>query len=107
MDEVMNKKKLMVDKERELEDTFKTWDKGEYTYDGAMDDLIKLKPLSGEKLGDIMKDCTICPVGNGTCFSFMTIQVYGFHPEKPGKLTELMVCALGIEGDGEKCPLNK
>lgn len=93
-------------KDRNLEDTFKTWDEGKYTYDGAMDDLMKLKPLSGEKLGDIMKDCTICPVGNGTCFSYMTIKVYGFHPEKPGKETELMICALGIS-DIHKCPLSK
>jgi len=103
----MNKKKELEEEQSSFEETCKTWDKGEYTYDGAMDDLIKLEPLSGKKLGDIMKDCTICPVGNGTCFSFMTIKVYGFHPEKPGKETELMICALGIEGDGEKCPLNK
>jgi len=103
----MNKKKEENRTEPCLQKTFDTWDKGEHTYDGAMGDLAKLKPLSGEKIGDIMKDCTICPVGNGTCFSFMTISIYGFCPGKPGKNVELMVCSLGIGGDGEKCPLNK
>ena len=88
-----------------LQKTFDVWDKGEHTYDGAMDDLVKLK--SGEKFRDIMKDCTICPVGNGTCPSYMTIRVYGYNPGKPGKNVELMVCSVGVGGDGEKCPLNK
>lgn len=90
-----------------LQKTFDTWDKGEHTYDGAMEDLVKLKPLSGEKIGDILKDCTICPVNNGTCPSFMTITVYGFHPTKGGKEVELMVCSLGVGKDIEGCPLNK
>lgn len=90
--------------EKTRPNTFDVWDRGEYTHDGAMHDLMELN--GGDKLGDILKDCTICPVGNGTCPSFMTFEVYGFHPEKSGQLTTIMICALGIS-DIHKCPLSK
>jgi len=95
----------MKDDEDQFKRVGETWDKGEHTYDGAMRHLVELKP--GEKIGNLVKDCTICPVRNATCASYMEWELYGFNPAKGGKKFPLMVCAMGIEGDGEKCPLNK
>jgi hypothetical protein len=104
----MDKKKLMKDLEKQSkrsDEIFKTWEKGGHTFNPAEERLMALK--EGEKIGGIVKDCTICPVGNGSCEHFMTWAIYGFNPIKGGKIVELMVCSIGIEGDGEKCPLNK
>ena len=95
----------MKDDEEQFKRVGETWGKGEHTYDGAMRHLVKLKP--GERIGDLVKHCTICPIRNATCASYMEWKLYGFNPAKGGKEFSLMVCAMGVEGDGEKCHLNK
>jgi len=80
------------------------WDRGEYVYSGVEEALIKLK--SSEKIGQILNNCTICPVGNATCIHYFTIVVAGFHPEKKMEKKEIRICSLGIQ-NVDNCPLNK
>jgi hypothetical protein len=89
----------------DTEKAWKKWKKGEHTFNKCEEALIKLK--SGQKLGNILENCTICPVGNASCEHFMEFSIYGFNPFAKGKLVKLIICSIGIEGNGEKCPLNK
>ena len=81
------------------------WDKGEHTYSDAEEKLMTLK--RGEKIGNVLAECTICPIGNATCAEFFNITVAGFHPEKGIEEQKITICPLGVAGDGEDCPLNK
>jgi hypothetical protein len=89
---------------KDLDEIFKAWDKGEHTFNESEEALMALK--FGEKLGNTLSECTICPVGNGTCEHFMMVECYGILPGTPGKLRQVMVCSLGIE-DIDSCPLSK
>lgn len=81
------------------------WEKGEHYFGEIGEALRNLK--DGEKIGNILSKCTICPIHNSSCHDFLELAVYGVHPEKRGTLKKLSICELGIEGDGIKCPLNK
>jgi len=86
-------------------DIFETWDAGEFFFNEVEEQLINLP--DGMKLNEILKKSTKCPVHNGTCESMILITVFGMHPEKGHKKVEIQICPLGVEGDGEDCPLNK
>jgi len=88
-----------------MQEIFKIWDDGGYTYSEAQEKLLQLK--DGELIGDILNKCTICPIHNGTCSDYIELQTYGYNPDKGGKTDTIMICTLGVTGDGEKCPLNK
>ncbi len=78
------------------------WNRGEFTYSKPEENLMKLE--SGEKIGNTLSACTICPVGNTTCANYFTIIVAGFHPEKKMEKKEIIVCPAGIQ-DVDNCPL--
>jgi len=80
------------------------WNRGEYVYSEEEEALMKLK--SGEKIGQILNNCTICPVRNATCLHYFTITIAGFHPEKKMEKKEIIICSSGIQ-DADNCPLNK
>ena len=80
------------------------WDRGEYVYSEKEEALMKLK--DGDRIGQILDNCTICPVGNATCIHYFTIIVAGFHPEKKMEKKEIRICSLGIQ-NVDNCPLNK
>jgi hypothetical protein len=102
---------------------FDRWDKGQYTFDGAManfveydeeDKLISIYP-EGEPIGNIFNwirpeedtiECTFCPVHNGTCNSMMKLEIFGFHPHKKGKKMMIDICSIGVSNI-DKCPLSK
>lgn len=80
------------------------WEKGEHVYSKPEEKLLSLK--KGEKIGNNLSDCTICPIGNSTCLDYFKIEIFGYHPEKHSLKKTLMICSIGIS-DFEKCPLNK
>lgn len=80
------------------------WDRGEFTYSKEEKELMKLE--GGQRIGDILNRCTICPVGNATCVNYFKIVIAGYHPEKKMKRTEIMVCSLGVTNMNH-CPLSK
>lgn len=86
-------------------DVFERWDKGEHFFGELGEKLLKLK--DGEKIGNILSNCTICPIHNGSCHDFLEVGIYGVHPNKKGKLEKISICECGVEGAGERCPLNK
>jgi len=88
-----------------IKERFRIWDEGGYTYNEVEEKLLELK--EGEKIKDILSECTVCPIGNATCEHYLTFKFVGFNPNKGYKKHEMMICGIGIEGDGEKCPLNK
>lgn len=90
------------------ENTFATWDRGEYTYNPVEQELLKLQggQKLGEKVGQLLSSCTVCPVGNATCEHYLEFIFVGFHPEKGCKKHTMMICGLGIE-DIDHCPLSK
>lgn len=90
---------------RDLDDVFAVWDRGEFLFSDLEQALLDLP--DGSKLGDILSKSTKCPIHNGTCESMIIIKVYGMNPDKGYKLIEVQVCPLGVEGDGDACPLNK
>lgn len=61
---------------------------------------------AGEKLGEVLSACTICPVGNATCENYIDLIFVGFHPEKKLQEHKIMICGLGI-ADIDHCPLSK
>ena len=65
------------------------------------------KHPEGEKIGDLLSDWTVCPIGNASCQNAAYLELYATNPDKGGKAVKVMLCPLGVEGDGEKCPLNK
>ena len=81
------------------------WDAGEFTHCDEAQEIVDLE--GGKKIGDIMSKMTVCPVGNATCVLYMKLEIYGYNPDKAGEKTYISICPLGVEGDGEKCPLNK
>lgn len=87
-----------------LVEMFDIWDKGEFAYDDVQKDLLLLK--EGQVLGDLLKNCTICPVGNGTCNIYFIITISGFNPDKGHQNHKLLICPLGVENI-ERCPLSK
>lgn len=84
---------------------YKKWDKGEHYFGDIGEALRDLK--DGEKIGNILSKCTICPIHNASCHDFLELSIYGFHPKKGGKLEKISICECGVEGDGITCPLNK
>lgn len=83
---------------------FEKWDNGEYTYGAAEEKLLALN--GGDRLGNILSACTICPVGNSNCKDYLTIEIVGFHPDKGLTTKDLMVRSLGITSI-DTCPLSK
>lgn len=81
------------------------WDAGEYTYSEVEQTLLNLK--GGEPLIlNHLKNCTVCPVDNGTCTEFFKIIVYGFHPDKPLRKHVIKICPLGVKNI-HQCVLSK
>ena len=106
MKKTLDKKRgIVIIEDGDMHKCFKAWDKKKIVYRGIHGKLLKLK--EGDKTGDLLSNCTVCPIGNATCHDYLSVKVYGYHPEIGGEETRIMVCTLGIEGDGDKCPLNK
>lgn len=88
-----------------FQDLCDLWDAGEFFYTDVEEALMNIP--DGEKLGNIMKDMTVCPVHNATCETMMRITVWGINPDKGHHKQIIDICPLGVSGWGEKCPLNK
>ena len=85
-------------------DVCEEWDKGRYSVAAAEEKLLNLD--RGKKVGDLFKGMTVCPIGNASCHDYLEVEVFGFHPDGSKRFRRCL-CTLGIEGDGDKCPLNK
>jgi hypothetical protein len=91
-------------KEKTLQEVFKIWDDGGFTFDGNLEDIVTLE--EGKPLGKITEKWTKCPVHNGTCLSLTEIEIPSFNPDKGLNLQKIALCPLGVENiDG--CPLSK
>lgn len=90
-----------VEKKIPYREIMDKWDKGEFTYSGPEEALRQLN--AGEKIGSILRNCTICPVRNGTCVERFTIVVAGYHPEKGTKEVEIWICPSGAKTIDECC----
>ena len=91
-------------------DLVKNWDEGKYLTSKLGIRLINKKPgqlLNDAEIFELLKKCTICPVGNGSCHNFIALHVYGFNPDKGGKTINIMLCTDGVKDTGEDCHLNK
>ena len=78
--------------------------RGKYVFNPSEEGLINLRP--GDKIGDTLSDCTICPVGNTTCMHYISIKFVGSHSEKPLKTHEVIICGVGVKSTDD-CLLNK
>ena len=65
-----------------------------------------MKLDGGEKIGEILNNCTICPVRNATCTERFTIVVAGFHPNKGVEEKEVWICPIGATNI-DNCALTK
>jgi hypothetical protein len=83
---------------------FKLWDKGRHFFGDTSRKILRKK--GGEPVGDVLSKCTICPVNNGTCTSYIVLQLYGFHPSKKGKVKKVWLCPSGHKNIDE-CDLSK
>lgn len=89
---------------KEMKDLFDKWDKGILTFsDEVQEKLSELK--ENQKLGNIMKDCSLCVVHNATCHHYIPMKLYKYNPNKGGKTVEIWICSLGC--NSENCILNK
>ena len=84
-----------------IQDIFKKWDNGKHTFDPIGEKLLNLQ--AGEKIGNILSESTICPVGNSTCSHYIRVFIYGFHPNG-GIEKEIWICSYGCST--KNCLLN-
>jgi len=90
-----------------LQEQFKKWDKGQHTF-SSVENAIRRIPEGkhfGRRTLELLKNCTICPVGNATCMEFFEIILHGICPGKPMKTIKISICPLGC--NAETCVLNK
>lgn len=100
----MKEKAEALRNQNQMEKNLEKWNRGEYVYSEAEEALMKLE--GGERIGKILVNCTICPVGNATCSEYFTITTAGFHPEKRMEKHEIMICSAEVQ-KVDDCPLNK
>ena len=96
---------IKVLKPGDCQTAFDAWDEGHHTLgseEGAL-----FEHAEGEKLGDLMSEWTVCPIGNGTCNDMVDVRMLAIHPDKPPENVVVQLCPLGVSGDGDSCPLNK
>jgi len=94
----------MTVKMKKDDDSFEAWNSGGFLFHAAEIDIANFE--SGKRLGSILSSVTKCPRGNATCYNAMCLELFGLHPEKDRCTVKVILCSLGITGDGEKCPLN-
>lgn len=85
-------------------DMFDLWDKGEFIYDEFSAEILKIP--DGQNIGFMFKNVTKCPVHNGSCNSYHTLTIHGYHPEKGCLDEEIMICPSGHRNIHE-CSLSK
>jgi len=81
------------------------WDRGHHVLNHGEGQLYNHP--QGEKLGDMLSDWTVCPIGNGTCQDAVFVEMCAINPDLGFETIQVQLCPRGISGDGEKCPLNK
>jgi len=63
----------------------------------------------GKKLGKLLSDLTICPVGNGSCTEILDLVIREFYADQDDKFKfedhHLWLCGCGCDEDN--CRLNK
>jgi hypothetical protein len=98
--------KIGPDEER-LNRKFKKWDRGILTYTSAEDAIRHINPGKhfGKHTSDLLKRCSVCPVGNASCQSFFKIIIYGFNPKKGHVPRTVRICPHGC--NEQTCLLNK
>jgi hypothetical protein len=85
---------------------FGKWDNGEHTYGILGEALLKNKRGKiDSKTIQLLKECTICEIGNSTCNQFFEITFFGVCPGKPPKEKTVRICPLGCTS--KTCILNK
>jgi len=66
---------------------------------------------SGEKIGDLMKNFTICPLRNASCSSYVKLEFFGYGMSLlsgyEAGTKEIWLCPWGVGPTGEECKLNK
>ena len=83
---------------------FDKWDKGEYCASEPEENLKGLE--HGAKIGQILSECTICPVNNAGCTNQFKITTLGILPGKDDvEEMEIICCPLSVV-DIEHCPLS-
>lgn len=86
------------------EEVWQAWDDGHHILNNNEAKVFELP--EGEKLGALMSDWTICPVGNSSCQDMAVLELFAVNPNKGGEATYVQLCPRGVSCF-EKCPLNK
>ncbi len=96
---------IKKEEEDDMHSIFDAWDRGDHVLSETEGNMYKAP--RGSKIGTLMSDWTICPIGNATCIDTAVLELYAYNPDKGGATVKVRLCPRGVSGDGEKCPLNK
>jgi len=83
------------------DEIYESWANGKLTRSDLGEAIVK--KAKGEKIDsnavELLRDCTVCPVGDPACNSLITITVPAFHPQKPLQKETVKICPFGCKAE--------